>query len=272
MVVNSARCDYLTLTSFSKHDELMASFADLYPRELGKETKIQGYTGTMWDGVFLGSGRQRKRAHFMLRASGEVSDVILYRTADIDVKCTRLDLQITIWIPNKYDARKLYDTLASIDTPWDGRRLTPHIIQSGDGLDTVYIGSRTSDRFCRVYVKPNAKGEASYLRFEMEFKGIIAQKVRDALTKGIANPKSILRAELNRLPFMASRALRAFDSVLGDKAHKVSVETVFGQNKTLDWLEKQVEPAIYRMLHSHEHMVRMRQILDRWTDYAKPPF
>jgi hypothetical protein len=200
----------------------------------------------------------------MLRASGDCANTILYRTAKIEANCTRIDLQITIWLPTNYQARKLYDILTSIDVDWPGRRLTPHLIESGDGLDTIYVGSRTSDRFGRIYVKPDGEGRPAYLRFEMELKNGIAREARRAITENYGTKKNILRAELDRLPFAASRALRAFSDVLGANSHKIKPEIVLGQNKTLDWLENQVEPAVIRLLHSHEDGDRMRAIINRW--------
>lgn len=265
MQINVARCDYLTLTTYDKSAELMSCFADLYPKIFGKEIKTGGYQGHQWDGLFFGVGKQRRKAHFMMRASGEGSETILWRTAELDVRCTRIDLQITIWLPPKYEARKLYDILESIDTVWPGRKLVPELRQSGDGLDTVYIGSRTSDRFARVYIKPDHKGNPCYLRFEMEFKGSMAVAVRDALVEKRASTKNILRSELNRLPFTASRSLRAFSDVLGDVGTRIRPETVYSENSTLDWIERQVEPSVLRLLHSHEHGDRMRKILYRWV-------
>lgn len=264
MLLNMARCDYLTLTTYHNGEGLLSSISELYPKQYGKDVKIKGYKGTQWDGLFYGVGKQRNKAHFMLRASGEGAETILFRTRDLSVKCTRIDLQITVWLPQNYQSRKLYDILESPDVEWPGRRLTPHIIQSGDGLDTIYVGSRTSERFTRIYTKPDMSGEAAYLRFEVEFKGNLAHEARRAITEQYGTTKSILRFELERLPYMASRALRAFSSVLGDSTHKIKPEFVLGQNKTLDWLEKQVEPAVMRMMNSHEHGDRMRNILVRW--------
>lgn len=267
MLLNQARCDYLTLTTYHNGEQMLASISDLYPTKFGRELKAGGYTGTQWDGLFYGVGKQRSRAHFIMRASGEESQTILFRTRDLELNCTRIDLQITVWVPQKYSARKLYDILVSDDIEWPGRRLKPTIIESGDNLDTVYIGSRTSDRFCRVYVKPDSKGNPAYLRFEMELKGNIAVEARRAICEGYGTSKTILRSELDRLPFGSSRALGAFSAALGVKGHKIKPEAVLGRNRTLDWLETQVEPAVLRMLNSHEHGERMRSILSRWISH-----
>lgn len=271
MLLNQARCDYLTLTTFVNHDQLLQSIADLYPINHAKEAKMGGYTGHQWEGLFFGVGKQRRKAHTMLRASGEGSETIFWRTRLVITRCTRLDLQITTYLPKVYNARTTYDTLSSLDVDWPGRRLTPHLIQSGDGFDTIYIGSRTSDRFGRIYVKADHKGRPAYLRFEMELKGSIAQSARDAIAEQRATAKTILKAELDRLPFAASRALRTFSDLLGSDSTKIRPENVVARNSTLDWLENQVEPAVLRMLASHEHGDRMRAILNRWVSNSTPP-
>lgn len=264
MLLNIPQVDYLTLTTFHNADELLAAINEVFRPEFAKEAKIAGYKGYQWPGLFFGSARQRNRPHWLMRASGAESDVVLDRTRHIEARCTRIDVQLTTVIPPGYDARTTYDTLASIDVEWPSRRLTPSIIQSGDFLDTIYIGSRTSDRFCRLYVKPDSKGNPAYLRFEVEFKGVLAIKAREALTGNYATKASILRAELDRLPYTASRALRTFDRILSGKATKIKPERVDGQSKTLDWLETQVEPAVLRLLNSHEDHDRMASILARW--------
>jgi len=264
MLLNVPRCDYLTLTTFKNGEEMLASISDLYLPENGKEAKEQGYTGIRWDGLFYGIGKQRRQAHYIMRASGENSQTVLSRTANIDLSCTRIDLQVTIWLPVKYDARKLYDVLTSTDTVWPGRWLIASIIQSGDGLDTIYVGSRTSDRFVRIYVKPDSTGVAAYLRFEIEMKNSVATKAREMITANYTQIKPILLAELNRLPVASSRALSAFHAVLGYDTVKIKPERVHGQNKTIDWINTQVEPAVIRLLLSHEDGDRMLAILERW--------
>lgn len=265
MMLSAPRCDYLTLTSFKSGDEFLLSVEDVYPKKYSEEGKRPGgYEGFSWDGLFVGRGKQKGKPHYMLVASGEGAETVLWRTRDIDCRCTRIDLQVTVWIPPKYEARKLYDILTSTDISWPGRRLTPTLVESGDGMDTIYVGSRTSERFARIYVKPDHKGKANYLRFEMEFKGAMATAVRRAIVEQYGSAKKILRSELDRLPFAASRSLRAFEAVLGTESHKVRPESVYGKNTTFDWLETQVEPAIIRLLHSHEHKERMVKLLDAW--------
>lgn len=264
MILNRAQCDYLTLTTFGESQGLLESFRDLFPTDLGQKAAQGGYNGVKWEGLFFGSAKQKNRAHFMLRASGENAHTMLYRTKNVDGNCTRIDLQITISKPTGYNARQLFDRLSDNNNDWNGRRKNVSIIQSGDGLDTVYIGSRSSERFYRIYVKPDESGSPAFLRFEIELKKSLARQARTMVIEDEGTAKKILASELNTLPAIENTALERLKSLLGDSGPRIKHETVYGENKTIDWIENQVEPAVIRLLHSHEHGDRMLGIIERW--------
>lgn len=271
MQLNQARCDWVTLTTFDHSQQIMGALGSLYLAEDSKRVKIGGYEGALWEGLFYGTSQQRGKFHFMMRGSGEDAETIFWRTSEIDANCTRLDLQITIDIPAGYESRKLYDALANKDTSWPARVRGVSIIQSGDKLDTIYIGSRTSERFFRIYVKPDVSGNPAYLRFEVEFKKSMARAIRHALIEKTHNHNSILKSELNRLPRLDNVALLALSEILGMAGANIKPATVYGQNNTIDWLETQVEGSVLRMLHSHQHGDRMKMILLRWLGNVREP-
>lgn len=264
MMLNKPMVDYLTLTGFGVINELATVFYDavgLAP----KETRQMQYRGHAVDGLFFGTARQRDNVHAMLRASGERADDMFWRTRDIDANCTRIDLQVTIDCPADYDVRELYDVLNEAPRwTWVGKVPNLSFIQSGDGCDTLYIGSRSSRRFIRIYIKPDANGDPKYLRFELESKGARANAVRDAIGRDPGALKRVLADELERLPDRTNPALAAFMDVVGPMTQGITEKRVEGQNDTFDWLETQVEPAVIRLLHSHEHSDRMLTILERW--------
>lgn len=277
MRLNVALVDYLTLTTF----DLGAALVDVQnvltePDVYRRERRLQ-YVGQAAEGLFVGFGRQSRNGntkesagteHTMLQASGEIADRAFDLTLALDVRCTRIDVQVTIAAPPAYSARHVVDSLTAEHSDWTGRARKVTMVESGDRCDTVYIGSRSSDTLIRLYIKPDRYGEPSYLRFEVEYKGSKADGVRSAIIHDRHTRAGILAFELGRLPELPFDLHRLFRSVLGGFASAPPVTRVETQNSTLDWILTQVEPSILRLLHSHEHGDRMKEIIQRWSAHA----
>lgn len=264
MKVNRALCDWLTLTSFSDDNDLWKIFVILTPEPERRQTKRMQYSGSKGSHTFWGTGTQNGIEHTLFQASGETADVALDLAKGTETRCTRIDLQVTIDLFAGWDSRELYDGLADPMAEWNGRQKAVSIVQSGDGLDTVYIGSRKSSMLIRIYVKPSADGRPAYLRFECEYKGDKADGVYRAIVEGKYTPESILQFELHRLPELEFGLSGRFSDVIRAVPGAPSPKTDPGQSDTIDWLLRQVEPAVIRLLHDHEHGARMERILTRW--------
>lgn len=271
MLLNNPMCDYLTLTTFTKNMSLSLLFANATQNTKTKKHKMESYTGLTGNNTFYGQRTQNNKTHYMMRCWGEFATDMLMMSDNLLVKCTRIDLQITIPITPAYNSRSLYDHLSNKEREWKWRRKNVSIIQSGDGLDTIYIGSRSSDRFYRIYVKPDSSGKPAYIRFEVEFKKEFAAAIREAVLKGRAGFRDLLRAELETLPIGNNFVLRSFEAALGVKMTSISPVRVETRSSTIDWMNNQVDPAVVRMLNSHEHRDTMREILDRWLGYSTKP-
>lgn len=88
---------------------------------------------------------------------------------------TRLDMQVTVNEPSRYDAYALYDQLRAGAS-------TTTIIEGATG-STVYVGSRMSDKMLRVYQKVDGEGK-KLLRAEFELKRDMAKEVVNQLRAG----------------------------------------------------------------------------------------
>jgi hypothetical protein len=258
----------LTLTTFEpkQADGLRYLFRDT------REAKRMQYVGVEDGNLnwFIGKAKQNYEDHWMFQASGEAADVAFDPICDnwvaYDWSVTRIDLQITIPLPAYYQSRQLYDDIEA----WsgDGRPRRPSLVQSGDGNDTVYIGSRTSNRFIRIYVKPLDEGKKA-LRMEVEYKRELAHRVFHDCRNDRENVTLILAHELSALPALKNGVKEAFFTVLGPHTHKPQEKRATGENSTLEWLRKQVDPAIKRMLNSHEFGDATRQIVASWYTYGQ---
>lgn len=264
MMLNAPLFDWLTLTTFEAKNNDAARM--LFWDDDNSDAKRLQYKGVSYGSIFQGAAIQRGKDHYMLQASGETADGVAgamhQNFGPYDWNVTRCDLQVTIPVPPAYDSRQLYDNLVAWPGPGKPRQIS--IIQSGDGNDTVYVGSRTSDRFTRIYVKP-LDGGLRALRFEVEYKGAHAHRVfndcRNPYLKG-----QILAHEVLSLPDAEIPPLRHFLTATGFFAHTPDVERVTGQNATLEWLMEQVGPTLERLCNDHEVGHLARDLLSSWYE------
>lgn len=183
--------DYLTLTTF---DSVMGNVLLELLFELGKKpfkpTKMMQYDCTRsWDGSFVvGKGFQKHKSgeravHSIGKVSGSLANNVYKQIFDYPYTCSRIDLQLTL-PTNNLNYEKLFNCLRNY--------VNCTLIQSN--TPTIYIGSRKSDRFIRIY-QHRYGDELLYDRFEVEYKNRRAQKVYD-------NPElheAFLLAEVHRL-------------------------------------------------------------------------
>lgn len=268
MILNKAMVDWLTVTSFGdflgQHVASLVEESDEYKGRWKREKRLQ-YEGVSRDGVFIGDAIQRGKRHWMVQASGEIADWLAPRIHGDGYNVTRLDLQVTIRKPYTFDSRQCYDRL----TGWEsgGRQRNVSIVQSGDGYDTIYVGSRSSDRFTRIYIKPT-DSLVDCLRFEVEYKADHAKSIFNGLRGGYADINDILALEVESMPELTGGATAQFLSVLEGKPSKPPIKRVAAQSSTLEWLRKQVTPTIKRLANDHEHGHEMRYLVSLWHDYC----
>lgn len=202
IVLNKAMIDWFTVTTFSKGAmRRLVSIADsgaLGARAL-YDTKRMQYMGASYEGGFCGTGEQGGADHMMLIGTGHYANDLCYNVTKIytpQMSVSRIDLQITIELPEWYSAREVKDSIDRIG------RYKPQLVENS-GLDTVYIGARTSQKYARLYVKEYESGaeivKSRALRFELECKGgdRYAGKVMGALKEGIGDGVGGWRSVIN---------------------------------------------------------------------------
>ena len=207
--------------------QAIAEFQKLVLRysTIDREATWRQYRGLRSGQIFAGVAEQANEIHGLLDVSGEESHAMMTWEAPrgLEVKCTRLDLQITIPIEKEYEyrARDFKDALEQTD--WSSancirihkRRLKLVEGPTEEGLDTLYIGSRSSDRLARVYVKEDVDGD-QYLRFEVEFKSARAELVFRTCVDDGKNVAAILKGEWDRIPPVEIPAWKQIGSVLAE--------------------------------------------------------
>ena len=192
MFINQPALDFVTASSFD-HEFFNTTKQEVIPAiiqkfDLNRKTLLghvlqyngEHYTDLMRKHVmFLGLGEQKGKPHFLFRVSGFIADEA-YRqllSKQIDFKLTRVDAQITcpckqlidpeLWA--QFNARQRKEE----NHRGYGRKVT--FVTDNVKGHTLYIGSRMSGKFIRVYQKTLENHEPSqqethYVRLEVELK------------------------------------------------------------------------------------------------------
>ncbi len=268
MILNAVLCDYLRLTTFEHRDS--EKFSDVFHSVTSgvkkTVTKRMQYEGFTTPHAFNGMGKQKRQAHYFTEYNGQLAHLAYVDLLDsvlINTRCTRIDVQLTIPLPDDYDSRTIFDHYKN-DLP-HARSCT--LLQSPGGFDTIYFGSRKTKngRFTRLYVKEYVGGLA--LRFETESKGEWANEYWTYLrTGGVLS--EILVSELESLGNTEISPIATFYSLVKGYLPAPRPSAVETSNPTLDWLLNTCEPVIVRMLNDHDHGWKVRRWLENLLDWT----
>jgi hypothetical protein len=272
-IVNQVSIDWLTLTTW--HESAYSNLRD-FVRSKQSESKPQRrlqYRGVVFgDGLFFGEGEQSGSINYMVQASGAAAHWLMlamlteaYDLRPLSFHPTRLDIQLTLLIPDYKLAG--WEWVAR----GEGRRVQ-HITQ--DGLDTVYIGSRSGDKFLRIYVKEDmydnmGKFSGQMIRWEYELKGEHASGIWVKILTD--KPITGLWAHLYNVTMNGSKGSKAWDEVVCPtlaSAFKdipaVGYTMPAKESNTMLWLSTAVTSSIIRMLNDHDKRHHMCKLLDQW--------
>ncbi|GAH01447.1 unnamed protein product, partial [marine sediment metagenome] len=172
----NTQLDYLRIASWTvgSYSHILARIMLAWPEDWEQSGWLQ-YKGWKKEAFFIGHGTQQGKAHTIINVSGNLSQKLLPTLRALENwYATRIDLQITIdaCVMGDDSLSMLRDDCATKNTT---------LIESIEN-DTLYLGSRSSEVFLRLYEKilENKK----YLRLEFELKGQRARTCWAAITKG----------------------------------------------------------------------------------------
>lgn len=274
MYINEPRSDYLRLTTFDNgQQEKMRRIAnEISTGEEPKDGQLMQYHGDRYGHAFWGKGVQGGYAHWMLQVSGELAETAQrWAHEELDIKttrCTRIDLQVTVPLPDDWSLRQHADHLRKEN--WPNRRRKVEFYENEGQGGTIYIGSRQSLKFARLYVKMSDSEEwPLLLRFEIELKGDVADTVYKTLAVGAVDACQVLRGEFDRLPILETSAWLLLERSMPVRGTPVLLPRNLPEDsKTLRWLIHKVDPTIRRMLNSHEHGYRIHawllELIGQW--------
>lgn len=211
------------------------------------------YKGKKQGAIFIGRGRQNGKDHTVIRVSGHIAgDVarLAKETLASHWYATRIDLQVTVNCPEGYSARHLfYNQLGDIKN---------RTLIDGPEGDTIYLGSRRSAIYTRLYEKML---ETKYLRLEFELKSMRAAAawdnwVWDKITMGQLYQYYLDKCQL---PDGIKWGFRQADDY--DRAVAMVAEIDHNKSKVLTWLAD-IMPAIVRHMNDHDIGPYVRIMVD----------
>lgn len=281
LAISPAECgvDYLTMTwpeeirdTALSNTRTVVEWAQYQKGKKGegntpKAWAWQGYSG--WQCGQLSVGERYDGT--ILRLSGVLADKWLRDGLPTGHNVSRIDLALTIW--GVLD-RSAQIALHSHDADYHRKTLQsrPYEVRLIDGFgagDTLYVGSRTSQQFIRIYDKEKEQSDdkryKGSIRYECECKEELASTV---LARCIAGGYSPSRCLSTLLGLLERRAICPLDcwgikpTVIPNSAKpESSVES------SLRWLELQVAPTIRRLVREgYEPSVLRALGLHRFVD------
>lgn len=247
--LDTVMCDWVTLTSRFRY--IYETWKAQVTVRAHPQKRMQ-YTGNFSDNIFIGQADQSGHPHYMTQASGEAAMGWLHKLvlSPRRERCTRIDLQITIDWPDPLDAARVRDLLVYAGWP-----SIPEI-RSGPTGDTIYLLSRTSQRFMRIYQKDNG-----LIRYEWELKGEVADRVYDRLYHArylyfecasiwCAETVESISDMAEYIPGLSKAFSLAQDQASGVIPERVAVSR--RETNTEKWFRGTVEPAIMKAAYDHD--------------------
>lgn len=216
---------------------------------ISKPAVLQGYKGIICGKVFLGDNDQG----LFLRSTSAISTSFWEHIYHTDMHVSRLDLQVTVWIEGAAyhigrDARQDAAYWRSTH-PRDGKRKIVAWDDEDDGY-TLYIGSKSSAHFCRLYDKGAESGEEYYQgswRYEMELHNDASTATARYLAGNTVSLESVICSTVSQyyadrgiaVPWTTEQAYNALQPA-------ARIET--DDARALKWLAAQVAPTVKRLV------------------------
>jgi len=246
----AASCDWLTRT-FS--DNKIRRFVSEDFQTAAAILRAEGHEVAAWswmgyDGLSVGglSWGQRDDGD-MIRASGGTAERMFDRFGHYQGNCSRIDVALTLkWpTPQRHTASNHYNRIVG-EGDADKRRVYS-LITNTRGGETLYVGSRVSDQFGRLYDKDAEQGLARIAtrwRYEVEFKKDRACRVLELLQPSRDRGKLYLGIVRG---FFEPRGIK-MPPLADDTEIKVEVLAPPRQVDTqLAWIREQVAPVVSRL-------------------------
>jgi hypothetical protein len=260
--------DWLTLTTkeSSRGVEWHAAFEGVAAQEKArghkwKEARWFGYAGEACGHAFWGVGNQG----WMVRLSSYVAEEAGYLFSPEEAHTTRIDIQVTaeLTYPDPGLIERMYKE-AVLRKTTNGRPCKLAIIVDNAGGRTLYVGSRTSGLFGRVYdkgIEQGGKEPGKIIRWELECKDWAAAEAVARLYPSTMPDRQMLSIVGD---FFMARSVAVpwayMELEEGFRAPRLVKDDI----QTLRWLEGPVATATARLMDVLGPEMVLRALLTKW--------
>ena len=274
MIVSSrlqdAGIDYVRLTSATTSGAV--ALRDFYCK-IRDADKVAGYKEAK-GGAFGFVGDKTRHALYgvkegwtMLQVSGAAAKRSSLLAA-FDTQCTRLDLQLTYRVEADSVGDAMEDIYMSLvhtkKAACRPRRVTR--IQQGYATQTIYVGSRASDVFIRIYDKYEESGKEEHkdcIRFELELKG----RVSKAVWRKLQNNETTLGRMLHMVHSECERAgVEMPTDTISEDVSLIPSREATPIERTRDWLAVMLPKAVARVSAEFGHYSVLRMLFSQTFD------
>lgn len=252
-----AGIDYLAMSLREAHEGFQswlnnAEHAVSLLAEHGNVPRVgmfRGYSGVWCGGAFVGE----KEGEGFLSIPGAWAGKLWAQTYHPKAHYSRLDMQVTVKYA-QFDtmlSKKAYDLAIALneERPLKQRRKL-RLIADSEGGSTLYIGSRKSEHFCRLYNKYAATNDPYYAdcwRYEVELHNDSATAASTYLYEGARSQPRAVSSTVWR--YFTERGVLApwareseENALLPRSAPRSDIE------RKLAWLTEQVSPTVHLLL------------------------
>lgn len=259
-----ASIDWLTVTAKDEeHQRLLLSEAQrLFSASkaagnVQRPWKFSGYDGWSIQGVRYG----QRSDSTILMLSGHAASLNWEPALSFCDNITRIDLALTVTLAEPWPgiAKTAYEFIVGPGKTDNRFTRKFSLVVNSEGGETLYIGSRASDQFGRLYDKGREQGEALNLpagkiwRYEVEFKSYRASKVGSQLLERSKQCNGLVvnaMADTVYLWFMA-RGILPISHKSDEVPFALDVSAkVTDDEVTLSWLSTSVSPAVRRLFQN----------------------
>ncbi len=249
-----ASLDYLRLASYTFfYSSVIAKFMNEWPGKMKPGRWLQ-YKGWKTESLFVGVADQEAKRHLVISCSGAASNDLADFVKDWKgMYCTRIDVQRTIEKPKHSSLRRIRKATQTENTT---------LVQSKDN-DTLYVGSRTSDCYTRLYEKPL---DETYLRLEFELKGKRARSAWLAMAHGkTASTIFVHYLNKSKLPTRVKEWYTETADKNEDDFEMANV--IHSARKKLRWL-RSLDACMEKAMNDHEIGEEVRELVQSWASFA----
>lgn len=254
-MVKYAGLDWLTLTSPEKAsgDAWLNLFNSYYDQVKDEEPPPVEYKGRWYTGRkmrHLSWGQDPERG-FILIASGGLANEIWEKALPPVHRVTRVDLAMDVQLSELVEmARHSYDLI----NKGDGKIQRNYTFwQNNKGGSTLYVGSRQSVMFGRLYDKGVESGtdEPNCLwRYEVEYKKPIADVVVEAVCQTEPDERA-KRIIATLADWFRERAVLVPNDLEVADAYTITQQArISTYDRKLAWLRTQVRPSVQELIEA----------------------